>query len=109
MQFLTARELVKAQLIFDHIQRGNLLLLEDARAHAGAEFRAALELDAENEFARERLAEATRELAPALPRALPVGLADSGEIHLEPKGTAPHFITAATFAGCSPNWRQPTA
>jgi hypothetical protein len=91
MQFLTARELVKAQLIFDHIQRGNLLLLEDARAHAGAEFRAALDLDPENEFARERLAEATRELAPALPRALPVGLADSGEIHLQPRGERATF------------------
>ena len=91
MQFLTAREVVKAQLIFDHIQKGNLLLLEDARAHAGAEFRAALDLDGGNEFARERLAEATRELAPALPRTLPIALADSGEIHLEPK------VARATF------------
>jgi general secretion pathway protein D len=99
MQFLTARELVKAQLIFDHIQRGNLLLLEDARAHAGAEFRAALELDAANEFARERLAEATRELAPALPRALPVGLADSGEIHLEPKGDRATFHYSGDVRG----------
>ena len=99
MQFLTARELVKAQLIFDHIQRGNLLLLEDARAHAGAEFRAALELDAANEFARERLAEAIRELAPALPRALPVGLADSGEIHLEPKGDRATFHYSGDVRG----------
>jgi general secretion pathway protein D len=99
MQFLTARELVKAQLIFDHIQRGNLLLLEDARAHAGAEFRAALELDAANEFARERLAEATRELAPALPRALPVGLTDSGEIHLEPKGDRATFHYSGDVRG----------
>jgi general secretion pathway protein D len=99
MQFLTARELVKAQLIFDHIQRGNVLLLEDARAHAGAEFRAALELDGENEFARERLAEATRELAPALPRALPVGLADSGEIHLEPRGDRATFHYSGDVRG----------
>jgi general secretion pathway protein D len=99
MQFLTARELVKAQLIFDHIQRGNLLLLEDARAHAGAEFRAALELDAENEFARERLAEATRELAPALPRGLPLGLADSGEIHLEPRGDRATFHYSGDVRG----------
>ena len=84
MQFLTAREVVKAQLVFNHVERGNLLLLENARARAAAEFRAALDLDAENQFARERLAEATRELAPVLPRALPVRLTDSGEIHLEP-------------------------
>jgi general secretion pathway protein D len=85
IQFLTAREMVKAQLVFNHIQRGNVLLLENSRAQAAAEFRSALDLDGENEFARERLEEASRELAPALPRALPARVADSGEIHLEPK------------------------
>ena len=84
-QFLTAREVVKSQLVFGHIQRGNVLLLENDRAGAAAEFRAALELDAENEYARERLGEATRELSPALPRVLPVQVADSGEIHLQPR------------------------
>jgi tetratricopeptide (TPR) repeat protein len=84
-QFLTAREVVKSQLVFGHIQRGNLLLLENDRARAAAEFRAALELDAENEYARERLGEATSEVSPALPRALPVQVADSGEIHLQPR------------------------
>src|ERR1035437_1240540 len=85
IQFLTAREMVKAQLVFNHIQRGNVLLLENSRAQAAAEFRSALDIDGENEFARERLEEASRELAPALPRALPARVADSGEIHLEPK------------------------
>ena len=99
MQFLTAREVVKAQLIFNHIQKGNLLLLEDARAHAGAEFRAALDLDAENEFARERLAEATRELAPAQPRRLPVALIDSGELHLEPKDARATFHYSGDVRG----------
>ena len=60
-QFLTAREVVKAQLVFNHIQRGNTLLLENERTQAAAEFRAALELDADNDFARERLVEASRE------------------------------------------------
>ena len=31
--------MVKAQLVFDHVQRGNLLLLENPRAQAAAEFR----------------------------------------------------------------------
>lgn len=84
-QFLAAREVVKSQLVFGHIQRGNVLLLENDRARAAAEFRAGLELDAENEYARERLGEATREQSPALPRALPVQVADSGEIHLQPR------------------------
>ncbi len=85
LQFLTAREVVKARLVFEHVQRGNILMLEDARARAAAEFSAALDLDPDNQFARERLAEASRQAAPALPRALPVRVADSGEIHLEPK------------------------
>ena len=85
IQFLTAREVLKAQLVFNHIQRGNLLLLENARIRAAAEFRAALDLDGDNEFARERLVEATREAAPLPTRALPIGMENSGEIHLEPK------------------------
>jgi general secretion pathway protein D len=99
MQFLTAREVVKAQLVFHHMQRGNLLLLENARARAAAEFRAALDLDAENQFARERLAEATREMAPAPPRASPVRLADSGEIHLEPRSDRATFHYSGEVRG----------
>jgi type II secretory pathway component GspD/PulD (secretin) len=104
MQFLTAREVVKSQLVFNHVQRGNLLLLENQHAPAAAEFRTALDLDPDNQFAQERLEEANREMAPELPRALPVQgwpvqgssaqgssaqaqavpSVDSGEIHLEP-------------------------
>ncbi len=84
LQFLTAREMVKSQLIFDHLQRGNVLLLEDARMRAAAEFHKALDLDADNDFARERLAEATRTLEPALPQVLPVALQGAEEIKLDP-------------------------
>jgi general secretion pathway protein D len=90
-QFLTAREVVKAQLVFNHIQRGNTLLLGNERAQATAEFRAALELDADNDFARERLVEASRESLPEIPRALPVRLVDSGEINLEPRNERATF------------------
>jgi len=85
VQFMTAREVVKAQLVFDHVQRGNILMLESSRAQAAAEFRKALDLDVENQFVRERLTEASLEQVPALPRALPVRIADSGEIRLEPR------------------------
>src|SRR5580698_5181081 len=85
MKFLTAREVVKAQLVFHHIERGNVLLLADARMRAAAEFRAALDLDSDNEFARERLEEATRSIAPALPWTSPIHVEDSGEIHLAPQ------------------------
>jgi general secretion pathway protein D len=99
MQFLTAREMVKAQLVFNHIQRGNVLLLENARAQAAAEFRAAVDLDAENQFARERLEEASREMAPALPRVLPVRLMDSGEIHVEPNSGRATFHYSGEVRG----------
>ena len=87
VQFLTAREVVKAELVFDHVQRGNALLLENETPHAAAEFRAALDLDPENAFARERLEEANREMTPvpaALHWALPASTPDSIEIHLAP-------------------------
>jgi len=82
--YLTAREVLKSKLVFDHIQRGNALLQEDARTHAAAEFRAALDLDPENQFAHDRLEEATRTLAPSLPPPVPGRWTESEEIHLAP-------------------------
>ena len=99
VQFLTAREQVKAQLVFEHVRQGNLLMLENARARASAEFRAALEFDSENEFVRERLAESTREMAPPRPWSLPLKIADSGEIHLEPKAGRATFHYSGEVRG----------
>ena len=84
VQYLTAREMVKAKLVFGHIQAGNLFMIQNARERAAAEFHAALELDPSNEFARERLQEATQESPPATVRSLPARVMYSGEIHLEP-------------------------
>ncbi|HEY6766228.1 MAG TPA: hypothetical protein VI386_15845 [Candidatus Sulfotelmatobacter sp.] len=82
-QFLTARELVKAQLVFNDVERGNALLNDGKRPEAAAEYHAALELDPENEFAREQLAQATQD--PRFPDPnMPVPLENTGEIHLAP-------------------------
>jgi hypothetical protein len=89
--YLTAREVLKSKLVFDHIQQGNALLLENARTHAAAEFRAALDLDPENQFAQERLAEATQTLAPSLPPLGPGRWTESEEIHLEPTNDVATF------------------
>jgi len=89
-QFVTARELVKAQLVFDHIRRGNVFMLEEARIRAAAEFRTALDLDPENTFARERLQEAARVYSPP-PAKLPAMVSDAGEIHVEPKNEVASF------------------
>ena len=84
VEYLAAREAVKAKLVFQHIESGNLLLLQDARLRAAAEFKAAVDLDPENQFARERLQEATREAAPVLSKASLVPALESTEIHLQP-------------------------
>lgn len=81
-QFVTAREMVKAQLVFEHVERGNTLLLENDQVRAAAEFRAAISLDPENQFAQERLQDSLHDSAAAL---APSALADSVEIRLQPK------------------------
>jgi len=83
-KFLTAREIVRGKLVFDHVERGNRLLADDARLRAAGEFRAALDLDPDNQFAQERLEEAQRVAVPMLPGVLPDRLASSEELHLEP-------------------------
>ncbi len=98
-QFLTARELVKAQLVFNHVERGNALLLAASRVQAAAEFRAALDLDATNQFARERLAEAIRPADRKVPMVPAVGMVDGGEIHLEPKNDRATFHYAGDVRG----------
>jgi hypothetical protein len=84
VQFLTAREMVKAQLVYTHVERGNSLLADGQRAPAAIEFRAALNLDPDNEFAQQRLGDALQDPASPLPHDLPT-LVDAGEIHLQPK------------------------
>ncbi len=84
VQYLTAREVVKAKLVFNHIERGNALLAEDARESAASEFRAALDLDPDNQFAQQRLADATRDRAKPSPDPLLSRVSDSVELHLQP-------------------------
>ncbi|MGA2099892.1 MAG: type II and III secretion system protein [Candidatus Sulfotelmatobacter sp.] len=95
IDFLTAREVVKARLVFGHIERGNALMTEGARLRAAGEFRAALDLDPDNGFARERFEEATREAAPVVPTEFtetrPWSLSESTEIHLEPPDSQATF------------------
>jgi len=90
-QFLTARELAKAQLVYRHVERGNALLTVNSRLQAAAEFRAALDLDPGNGFARERLVDALRDSLATVPAALPSPLANTGEIHLEPNNARATF------------------
>jgi len=84
-QYLSAREFLKSQLVHDHIENGNALLASNSRIAAAAEFRAALDLDPDNDFAREQFDEAARIAAPQMPIVHPSTLDDAGEIQVEPK------------------------
>ncbi|HUA15189.1 MAG TPA: hypothetical protein VMG31_07815 [Verrucomicrobiae bacterium] len=90
-QFVTAREMAKGQLVFQHVQKGNTLMAQDARLAAAAEFRAALDLDPDNQFAQQRFADATRSSTRESEPLLPTMLADAGEIHLQPKSDVATF------------------
>src|SRR5712691_6740829 len=89
--FLSAREGAKAQLVFQHTERGDALLAEAQREQAAAEYRAALVLDTENSYTQQRLEEAMRD--PSAPRlaGITASLADSAEIHLQPKSERATF------------------
>lgn len=92
VEFLRARELVKARLVFGHIQSGNVLMAEDARMRAAGEFRAALDLDPENQFAQQRFADATREGDFSAAAPTPSWrLTESVELHLEPASSVATF------------------
>jgi general secretion pathway protein D len=89
--FLSARELAKSQLVFQHTERGDALLTDGKRDPAAAEFRSALELDPDNAYTQERLADAMRNPAAPPISAVPALLADSGEIQLQPKAELATF------------------
>ena len=83
VDYLTARELTRQQLVFDHLERGNAEMSKGRQIEALAEFRTALHLDPQNEFARQRLNDAMGEWSPKT-AAAPQVIADSGEIRVSP-------------------------
>jgi general secretion pathway protein D len=89
--FLSAREGTKAQLVFQHTERGDALLADAQREQAAAEYRAALNLDPDNAYTQERLAEALRDPSARPPSGMAAMVADSSEIHLQPKAERATF------------------
>ena len=89
-EYLSARELLKSQLVFAHNERGNALLAESHREAAAAEFRTALALDPDNDSVRQRLAEALVDPGSSSQEDRPE-LLNSAEIHLQPKKDSATF------------------
>src|SRR6202795_231886 len=58
VEYLTAREMTRQHLAGMHLERGNSDLLDGRQVEALAEFRTALNLDPQNEFAQQRIVDA---------------------------------------------------
>jgi len=72
VEYLTAQEMTRQHLAGMHLERGNSDLLDGRQVEAMAEFRAALNLDPQHEFAQQRISDA---LGPA-----PVRTADTPQV-----------------------------
>jgi hypothetical protein len=83
VEFVTAGELTRQQLVFDHLERGNDAMRRGRQIEALAEFRTALHLDPQNEFAQQRLTDAMGEWAPKTSVA-PQVVAAADEIRVVP-------------------------
>jgi len=88
--YVTAREMSRQQVVFDHLERGNAEMLKGRQIEALAEFRNALHLDPQNEFAQQRLHDAMGEWAPKT-AGTPRVVADAGEIRVAPNAVQADF------------------
>ncbi|MCI0355719.1 MAG: type II and III secretion system protein [Acidobacteria bacterium] len=64
-EYATARETVRQQAVYEHLERGNRLLIEGRRVAALAEYRTALDLDPDNSFAKSQMESALVRLPPS--------------------------------------------
>ncbi len=90
VEYVTALALVRQQLVFDHLQRGNNDLTNGKVVEAQAEFRSASNLDPQNEFAQQRLRDSLTEWSPKLTGA-PRVVAESTEMQVAPKADLHDF------------------
>ena len=90
IDFLTAREMARQQLIYECLQRGNVYLAQGKQVEAIADFRSALQLDPANEFAQERLRDAAGEWAPKT-TSPPQVVASAEEVQVTPEPVRADF------------------
>jgi general secretion pathway protein D len=90
LDYLTALAMVRQQLVFDHLQRGNENLTKGKLVEAQAEFRSASNLDPQNEFAQQRLRDSLPEWAPKA-TGTPLVVAESEELRVVPNPVSHEF------------------
>jgi type II secretory pathway component GspD/PulD (secretin) len=90
VEYATAREFAKQQLVMEALERGNKAMLAKNEVAAEAEFRRALEIDPTNEFARQRLKDSIWEADSVPSRSLRVAQ-NSIEVWLSPSAERKDF------------------
>ncbi len=90
VDYITARELVRQQLVSKYIQRGNEDLEVGKRVEALAEFRSAMSLDPSNQFAQQRLLDVVGDSAPKTSAPARV-VEESSELRLSPNQNLASF------------------
>ncbi len=90
-EYLTTREVARQQMVYNHLQRGNEEMLAGKQTKALAEFRSALNLDPDNQFAQQRLRDVLSEWAPQAATAHARVLAEAGTIELKPESGSRDF------------------
>lgn len=90
VEYLTAREAARQQLISKHIERGNVELESGKQVEALADFRTALQLDPANQFSQERVRAALGDAAPKV-SARPEVIEESPAIRFEPAANVASF------------------
>jgi hypothetical protein len=90
LEYVTAREVAKQRLVYEHIQKGNSEFQAGKHIEALADFRAALNLDPTNQFARQRMRDAVGDSLPQ-PEAPPKVVQESPEIRVLPTAKPASF------------------
>jgi general secretion pathway protein D len=90
VEYVTALAMVRQQVVFDHLRRGNENLTQGKLVEAQAEFRSASNLDPQNEFAQQRLRDSLVEWAPKA-TGTPQILAESAELRVIPNPGSHEF------------------
>jgi Flp pilus assembly secretin CpaC len=90
--YLTALAVTREELVSVHLKKGNENLAKGLQVEAQADFRSALDLDPDNQFAQQRLRDSLQEWAPRTDASIRV-LHDSGLLRVVPdrKPHAFHF------------------
>jgi len=91
VDYANARELARTALAQQHIESGNRLLASGRQVEAVAEFRSALQLDASNGFAEQRLMDALGSAIPQLSKGLRM-VERSDPVELAPRPGSQDFV-----------------